>query len=128
VSLAGFLSLELSPNSRMSLRRFAQANNAANIPHSPSPRVNAGTQAPVTPRNRVSYTQSPSSTPSISSSTPFDWDAARSRRPPPYASPLSAKRKSRTSTITDGVRSAKKVVKKKSMVERSVIFVRHLDG
>ncbi|OJA08142.1 hypothetical protein AZE42_04158 [Rhizopogon vesiculosus] len=106
----------------MSLRRFAQANNAANVPgspHSPAPRVTGSTQTPVTPRNRVSYVHSPSATPSISSSTPFDWDAVRSRRPPPYASPLSAKRKSRTSTIPDGVRPApKKVVKKKSVVER----------
>jgi len=116
----------------MSLRRFAQANNAANVPgspHSPSPRVTGGTQTPITPRNRVSYVHSPSSTPSISSSVPFDWDAARSMRPPPYASPLSAKRKSRTSAIPDGVRSApKKVVKKKSMVERSAIFVLSFDS
>jgi hypothetical protein len=116
----------------MSLRRFAQANNAANVPgspHSPSPRVSGGTQTPVTPRNRVSYVHSPSLTPSISSSTPFDWDAARSRRPPPYASPLSAKRKSRTSTLPDGVRPApKKLVKKKGMVERLVIFVLSLNS
>ncbi|KAG1753486.1 hypothetical protein EDB19DRAFT_1892804 [Suillus lakei] len=106
----------------MSLRRFAQANNAANTPgspHSPSPRLNGATQTPVTPRTRVSYVDSPSATPSISSSTPFDWDAARSRRPPPYASPLSAKRKSRMSTIPDGLRpQPKKVVKKKGIVER----------
>jgi hypothetical protein len=120
-----FFLLVLCPKSRMSLRRFAQANHAANTPgspHSPSPRLNGVTHTPVTPRARVSYVHSPSSTPSISSSTPFDWDAARSRRPPPYASPLSAKRKSRMSTIPDGVRPLpKKVVKKKGIFERSVI-------
>lgn len=120
-----FFSLVLCPKSKMSLRRFAQANNAANTPGSPlpsSPRLSGATYTPVTPRPRVSYVHSPSSTPSISSSTPFDWDAARSRRPPPYASPLSAKRKSRTSTIPDGLRPLpKKVVKKKGIFERSVI-------
>ncbi|KAG2134443.1 uncharacterized protein EDB93DRAFT_1254558 [Suillus bovinus] len=106
----------------MSLRRFAQANNAANTPGTPislSPRPNGAAYTPVTPRPRVSYVQSPSSTPSISSSTPFDWDAARSRRPPPYASPLSAKRKSRMSTVPDGLRPLpKKVVKKKGIFEK----------
>lgn len=120
-----FFLFVLCPKSTMSLRRFAQANHAANTPgspHSPSPRLNGATQIPVTPRPRVSYVHSPSSTPSISSSTPFDWDAARSRRPPPYASPLSAKRKSRMSTIPDGLRPLpKKVVKKKGIFEKSVI-------
>ncbi|KIJ69389.1 hypothetical protein HYDPIDRAFT_105983 [Hydnomerulius pinastri MD-312] len=105
----------------MNLRRFAQAN-AANVPgspHSPSPRLSSGTQTPVTPRARVSYLNSPSSTPSISSSTPFDWEAARSRRPPPYGTPITAKRKARMSTV-DGLGGTprKAVVRKKGVVER----------
>ncbi|KAF9246513.1 hypothetical protein BU15DRAFT_70594 [Melanogaster broomeanus] len=103
----------------MSLRRFAQAN-AANIPgspHSPSPRLSSGTQTPVTPRTRVSYIDSPSTTPSISSSTPFDWEAARSRRPPPYGTPLSAKRKPRKSTTNGAASPRKAVIRKKGLVE-----------
>jgi hypothetical protein len=101
----------------MSLRRFAQAN-AANIPDSPSPRSSSGTQTPVTPRARVSYLDSPSSTPSISSSTPFDWEAARSRRPPPYATPLSVKRKARMSAANAATSPRKAIIRKKGFVER----------
>lgn len=111
----------------MSLRRFAQVN-AANIPdspHSPSPRLNSGTPTPVTPRTRVSYIDSPSSTPSISSSIPFDWEAARSRRPPPYGTPLSVKRKARMSTANVGTSPRKAIIRKKGLIERwgSVVFV-----
>ncbi|KAF8559584.1 hypothetical protein OG21DRAFT_464528 [Imleria badia] len=104
----------------MSLRRFAQVN-AANVPdspHSPSPHLTTGTQTPVTPRTRVSYVDSPSSTPSISSSTPFDWEAARSRRPPPYATPLSVKRKARMSTANAAATPRKAIIRKKGFVER----------
>ncbi|KAH7889688.1 hypothetical protein F5I97DRAFT_1846290 [Phlebopus sp. FC_14] len=103
----------------MSLRRFAQVN-AANVPaspHSPSPRLSSGTQTPVTPRTRVSYLDSPSSTPSISSSTPFDWEAARSRKPPPYGTPLNTKRKARMSAAGMNA-TPRKVVRKKGVVER----------
>ncbi|KAH7914944.1 hypothetical protein BJ138DRAFT_1170202 [Hygrophoropsis aurantiaca] len=105
----------------MSLRRFAQANNATSLPGSPrsTPQhVNNGAQTPSTPRSRVSYVDSPSSTPSISSIIPFDWEAARSRRPPPYATPPT-KRKPRMSGVngrTGG--TPKRVIKKKGMLER----------
>ncbi|KAF9227918.1 hypothetical protein BS17DRAFT_726574 [Gyrodon lividus] len=109
----------------MSLRRFAQAN-AAHVPgspHSPSPRLTSGTQTPVTPRTRVSYLDSPSSTPSISSSIPFDWEAARSRRPPPYGTPLSAKRKARMSTANGtGGSPRKAVIRKKGLIERITVI------
>ncbi|KAH0830573.1 hypothetical protein J3R83DRAFT_2028 [Lanmaoa asiatica] len=111
----------------MSLRRFAQVNaaNTPGSPHSPSPRPNSGTQTPVTLRTRVSYLDSPSSTPSVSSSTPFDWEAARSRRPPPYATPLSVKRKARMSTANAAASPRKAIIRKKGFVERLgfVIFV-----
>ncbi|KAL0946891.1 hypothetical protein HGRIS_013055 [Hohenbuehelia grisea] len=79
----------------MSLRRFAQTNHASTADDSPrTPRVSmvsprASGSAPTTPRTRVSFGvhRSPADTPSISSSIPFDWDAARSRRPPPYSTP-----------------------------------------
>ncbi|KAF8447956.1 hypothetical protein L210DRAFT_3390949 [Boletus edulis BED1] len=105
----------------MSLRRFAQVN-AANVPgtpHSPSPqRSSLGTQTPATPRTRISYLDSPSLTPSISSSTPFDWEAARSRRPPPYATPPSVKRKARMSTANAATSPRKAFIRKKGFVER----------
>lgn len=56
--------------------------------------------------------RSPASTPSISSSIPFDWNAARSRKPPPYGTPLQNKTRKSTST------PAKRVVRKKGIIER----------
>ncbi|KAL4067634.1 hypothetical protein J3A83DRAFT_4097267 [Scleroderma citrinum] len=106
----------------MSLLRKLAQTNASGIqgsPNSPSPRpTSSGTQTPVTPRTRVSYVNSPSATPSISSSVPFDWEAARSRRPPPYGTPFSGKRKSRMSTVGTGIATPKKVVRKKGWTER----------
>lgn len=126
-----FLLLHLFDSCKMSLRRFAQANaaNTPGTPHSPSPRLSGGTQTPVTPRTRVSYLDSPSSTPSISSSVPFDWEAVRSRRPPPYATPLSAKRKARLSGANAAASPRKAIVRKKGFFERSepVISTRILD-
>lgn len=40
-----------------------------------------------TPRHSVIYQQSPLSTPSLSASVPFDWEAARGHKPPPYQTP-----------------------------------------
>ncbi|KAF9464712.1 hypothetical protein BDZ94DRAFT_1255737 [Collybia nuda] len=117
----------------MALRRLAQTNHAATVgsPRSPqeasapdSPAGSPmGSMAPTTPRNRVSIGtyRSPASTPSISSSVPFDWDAARSRRPPPYASPLQNNR-GRTSmgtgSTTPGTPKRKAVIRKKGILER----------
>ncbi|KAF5365663.1 hypothetical protein D9758_003336 [Tetrapyrgos nigripes] len=94
-----------------SLRRLVQANNN-------------GSPFPKTPRSRprpsISIHHSPASTPSISSSVPFDWQAARSLQPPPYQTP----KKSRSSDAVLGTpRSAKaRVVRKKSLSERRVFF------
>ncbi|KAI0724021.1 hypothetical protein C8T65DRAFT_628229 [Cerioporus squamosus] len=108
-----------------SLRRFAQTNAAA---VSASPRAGGGSSAstapsPVTPvrqttRTRLVYPISPVTSPSLSASQPFDWEAARSRRPPPYATP-SAKRKSRSSDVgTPGKTPGKRVVRQKSLYDR----------
>jgi len=53
--------------------------------------------------------------PSISSSVPFDWEAARSLRPPPYATP-----RTKTVRTSTGTPSRKAVVRKKSLYEKSV--------
>lgn len=64
----------------------------------------------------------PSATPSISSSTPFDWDAARSRKPPPYGSPFVDKRIQALRNGQGGTPSkgspAKRVVRKKGFFEK----------
>ena len=114
-----------------SLRRLAQTNAAA----SASPRAGGQSSVSVgppttpvrgsslsTPRTRLVYPISPVTSPSLSASQPFDWEAARSRRPPPYASPLSGKRKNRSSDIgTLGKATpGKRVVRKKSLYERYV--------
>ncbi|EIW60092.1 uncharacterized protein TRAVEDRAFT_63775 [Trametes versicolor FP-101664 SS1] len=111
-----------------SLRRFAQTNAAV----SASPRAGGSTSAstaaspttpvrgnPTTPRARLIYPISPVTSPSLSASQPFDWEAARSRRPPPYSTP-SGKRKSRSSDVgTPGMGTpGKRVVRKKSLYDR----------
>ncbi|KAF9818630.1 hypothetical protein IEO21_02610 [Rhodonia placenta] len=125
------------------LRRFAQTNNAtvgtstprrgstsaspASVPSTPV----RGTPVPVTPRTRLVYPISPATSPSISASTPFDWEAARSQRPPPYATPLQGKRvrglrQSEVGTpgaaspgpLTPGGKRSQRVVRKKGLVER----------
>lgn len=75
---------------------------------------------PTTPRPRPSYAinRSPANTPSISSSVPFDWEAARSRAPPPYASPLSTRPRKSVGTATSTGTPRKGIVRKKGVFER----------
>ncbi|KAE9396018.1 hypothetical protein BT96DRAFT_922378 [Gymnopus androsaceus JB14] len=105
----------------MALRRLAQTNNGSS---SSSP-------APVTPRPRgrvsIGIHQSPSSTPSLSSTIPFDWEAARSRRPPPYATPAKGGRRSGTgSSSLSGTPARKTIIKKKGLVERVTSIPSHI--
>ncbi|KAI0748342.1 hypothetical protein C8Q80DRAFT_1171386 [Daedaleopsis nitida] len=108
------------------LRRLAQTNAAVSASPRTGGTASASTAAspstpvrPTTPRTRLVYPISPLTSPSLSASQPFDWDAARSRRPPPYATP-NAKRKSRSSDIgTPGKATpGKRVVRKKSLYDR----------
>jgi hypothetical protein len=72
-------------------------------------------RTPNKPRPSVTRLYSPASTPSISSSVPFDWTACRSLKP----SPLSSKgRRGREST--QGSPTRKAVIRKKTIYERSV--------
>ena len=120
----------------MALRRLAQTNNATTNTHSPrSPNLSSATNSPAsspglpsTPVSRVSlgHYRSPASTPSISSSIPFDWEAARSRRPPPYPTQLQNKRKSTgvgESVAATPVKRA--VIRKKGIIERSFFMLLH---
>ncbi|TFK42573.1 hypothetical protein BDQ12DRAFT_732214 [Crucibulum laeve] len=102
----------------MALRRLAQENHAAST-SSPSSPLNPA--LPSTPRNRLSYGayRSPADTPSISSSVPFDWEAARARRPPPYATPLQKKnRKSMAVGTPEGTPARRAIVRKKGFIEK----------
>ncbi|KAF9454499.1 hypothetical protein P691DRAFT_806680 [Macrolepiota fuliginosa MF-IS2] len=112
----------------MSLRRFAQENHAG-VTGSPRTSASQSTNSspksplanpPSTPRNRpsIGIYRSPASTPSISSSIPFDWEAARSRRPPPYGTPQNKIRKSMGVPNGDGTPARRAVVRKKSLYER----------
>ncbi|KAL4254114.1 hypothetical protein ABKN59_002459 [Abortiporus biennis] len=108
-----------------SLRRFAQTNAAA-APGSPRvgdssslPSPSTPTRnTPSTPRTRLVYPISPVTSPSLSASTPFDWEAARAHKPPPYASPLANKRLRgvRNGSPTKGTPS-KRVVRKRGFIE-----------
>ncbi|PPQ93315.1 hypothetical protein CVT25_014444 [Psilocybe cyanescens] len=107
----------------MALRRLAQENSAASSPRSPAgplPASPASGLGPTTPRSRLSnsygFHRSPADTPSISSSVPFDWEAARSRQPPPFATPLKKSRKSVATGTTTTPRKA--IVRKKGIFER----------
>ena len=111
----------------MSLRRLA-ANNAASprvrkqndTTFSPSSSSTPPTvsRTPTTPRTSISYPISPETLPSLSASVPFDWEAARLRKPPPYASPLqNARVRARKSDVQNQNRT-KRFVRKKSIIER----------
>jgi hypothetical protein len=79
---------------------------------------------PVTPRRvQIAHAAaSPFSSPSLSASVPFDWAAARSRRPPPYGSPTAtmSKAKKRQSLGGGATGAVKKFVRKKSLKDRYV--------
>ncbi|PCH37950.1 hypothetical protein WOLCODRAFT_135950 [Wolfiporia cocos MD-104 SS10] len=80
----------------MSTRRATRQNSPGTPTPAPRPRRSAGTQAttaatatvprdaPTALRGSVPYYTSPVLTESKSASVPFDWEAVRSRRPPPY--------------------------------------------
>lgn len=102
----------------MALRRFAQENSAAASPRSPKEYLPGSPgNPPSTPKPRLSYGihRSPADTPSISSSVPFDWEAARSRAPPPYATPIRGRKSVGTGTQAT---PRKAIVRKKSMFEK----------
>ncbi|THH27507.1 hypothetical protein EUX98_g6696 [Antrodiella citrinella] len=113
----------------MSLRRFAQTNSAAvtSSPRSSHASAQASPTTPVknggpplTPRTQLVYSISPLTSPSLSASTPFDWDAARSRKPPPYSSPLAGKRvrQMQNGSPNGGKGAPKRAVRKKNMFEK----------
>ncbi len=98
-------------------RRLAAQANAA---QQTSP---AAHPPPVTPRNRprqsIAIHHSPASTPSISSSVPFDWNAARTRQPAPFSTP-----RSRIRPSTSGLATPRKaVIRKKSFFQKFVSSV-----
>ncbi|KDQ60817.1 hypothetical protein JAAARDRAFT_204621 [Jaapia argillacea MUCL 33604] len=104
----------------MSLRRFAFNNNVAGTNASPRASTSSTPASPVvpapptTPRNRP-YHYSPAATPSISSSVPFDWEAAKSRRPPPYSTPIGKRRGPRKSEVGA---TPRRIVRKKGFFEK----------
>ncbi|TFK29946.1 hypothetical protein FA15DRAFT_630701 [Coprinopsis marcescibilis] len=118
----------------MALRRLAQQNYAA-ASTSSTPRSNktfeidpdsplmqkSRPSTPSTPKSRVSIGvyRSPASTPSLSATVPFDWEAARSHAHPPFSTPAQKKiRKSMGVGSSDGARPSKRVVRKKGIVQK----------
>lgn len=102
----------------MALRRL-QENHASGSPQTQSGSLMSG-PLPTTPRPRPSYLihRSPADTPSISSSVPFDWEAARSRAPPPYASPLGKRPRKSVGIATLTGTPRKGIIRKKTIFER----------
>ncbi|KAK0210762.1 hypothetical protein DFS33DRAFT_1295335 [Desarmillaria ectypa] len=104
----------------MDFRRRLAAQGSSNTPRSVgSSSTVSPASLPVTPRKaRVSIGihHSPASTPSISSSVPFDWEAARSRRPAPYLTPQQNKSKKPRPSVLGTPRRA--VVRRKSIYEK----------
>lgn len=117
----------------MDLRRLAQANAMASprrLSHPSNNRTSNSTSTPpssaslpTTPKARASYpiTRSPLESPSISASLPFDWEAARGLRSPPYY-PLGPKRRSGRNSELDSPSvkgtPSKRTVRKQSLYER----------
>ncbi|KAI0306568.1 hypothetical protein B0F90DRAFT_1808237 [Multifurca ochricompacta] len=87
--------------------------------------LTSGLPLPVTPRARASYpiARSPLESPSISASLPFDWEAVRGLRDPPYF-PLGPKRrnarKSDMGTPNGKGTPTQRAVRKKSFYEKLV--------
>jgi len=90
---------------------------------SPSTTPTSAPAQPTTPRTRASYpiTRSPLESPSLSASLPFDWDAARGLRSPPYF-PLGPKRRGGRISDIDSPNgkgaSTKRAVRKKGLYEK----------
>jgi hypothetical protein len=117
----------------MDLRRLAQANAMASprrLSHPSNNRTSNSTSTPPssaslpsTPKARASYpiTRSPLESPSISASLPFDWEAARGLRSPPYY-PLGPKRRGGRNSELDSPSvkgtPSKRAVRKQSLYER----------
>ena len=109
----------------VSVTHRAPTNTMSALSSPSSRRHRTGAFDPSTPRNsKISYNIStpPSATPSISSSTPFDWDAARLRKPPPYGTPfvdrrLQALRNGGGQTPSKST-PTKRIVRKKTMWEK----------
>lgn len=129
---------------KMSLRRQVHANNSAgmttprrvladvsmNTPSTPrSPLSNSSPMSPGgsifgTPSPRKVQMQvppSPYNSESLSATRPFDWDAVRQHKPPPYGSPLSSARakKARLSEMRSDS-DTRRAVRKKTWREKYV--------
>jgi hypothetical protein len=124
--------LAFAPSHTMDLRRLAQANAMASprrLSHPSNYRTTAPSTSPsapavpTTPRTRVSYpiTRSPLESPSISASLPFDWDAARGLRSPPYSA-LGPRRRGARKSEPDSPSGkgtpSKRAVRRQSLYER----------
>lgn len=125
--------LAFAPSHIMDLRRLAQANAMASprrLSHPSNNRTSNSTSTPpssaslpTTPKARASYpiTRSPLESPSISASLPFDWEAARGLRSPPYY-PLGPKRRGGRNSELDSPSvkgtPSKRAVRKQSLYER----------
>lgn len=128
----------------MDLRRFAQTQKAktsspSRVSTSPIAHVSLpstpirGAAMQAAPHTRLVYPISPVTSPSLSASTAFDWEAARSSRPPPYSSPAARRvRNLRQSDVgtgspgpaTPGGHRRERIVRKKGLIERYVLHVK----
>jgi hypothetical protein len=116
----------------MALRRRAMNNASTSTPDTPNT-PNTASPSPAsplpplqlhTPRNRASIfvDRSPAATASRSSNFPFDWDAARARRPAPYATPQSISKASRRSVGAGAGTPRKGIVRKRGFFERYLVY------
>lgn len=121
---------------KMSLRRQVHANNSAGMSTPRRVLADVSMNTPTTPRSPMSpggsifgtpsprkvqmqVPPSPYNSESLSATRPFDWDAARQHKPPPYGSPLSSARakKARLSEMRSDS-DMRRAVRKKSWRER----------
>lgn len=79
-SVRGHVAIANFDPATMSVRKSRQSRafeNAETVPITPARN----------PRHSIVYAHSPLSTPSLSASVPFDWEAAKGNRPAPYQTP-----------------------------------------
>ncbi|KAJ6502541.1 hypothetical protein C8R45DRAFT_622757 [Mycena sanguinolenta] len=109
----------------MALRRRAMNNASTSTPNTPNTPAAPSSdsplpplQLPITPQSNrpsIGFARSPAATPSRASNFAFDWDAARARKPGPYA--MTPQSKARRSVGVPGT-PQRKVVRKRSLYER----------
>ncbi len=81
---------------------------------------NSTGSTPITPRPRFVHSITPENSPSLSASTPFNWNATRGGKAPLYSTPLRVKQLRNGENPRPA--SPRRIIRKKSLKERFVFI------